>query len=107
MRFSNALKNYLENNFVEGDRTIKKANPNVVAKKMKTAMNKDGERLFALEQCLQLCQIMSYFSRLPLLTRTGQKVDRTVRIAEAYIDGDNLVDILNDNEMDHVIEQIS
>ncbi|CAG2210146.1 unnamed protein product [Mytilus edulis] len=89
---------------IEGrDRTGKKANPNVVA----TAMNEDGERLFALEQCLQPSQIMSYISRLALLTRTEKKVDRTVRIADAYVDDDNLVDILNDIEMDHVGEQIS
>ncbi|CAC5416400.1 unnamed protein product [Mytilus coruscus] len=89
------------------DRTGKKANPNAVAKILKTAMNKDGERLFTLKQCLQPSQIMSYFSRLALLTTTGKKVDRTVRIADVYIDDDNLVDILNDIEMDHVREQIS
>ncbi|CAG2216601.1 unnamed protein product [Mytilus edulis] len=44
---------------------------------------------------------------LPLLTRTEQKVDRTLRIADAYIDDDNIIDILNNIEMDHVIEQIS
>ncbi|XP_052097174.1 uncharacterized protein LOC127732145 [Mytilus californianus] len=108
VRFSVPVKDYLENIFLEGERTSKKANANVIAQQMRKLKNEDGQRRFSFDECLQPSQIVSYFSRLALLYKQGRLKERALQVTNISVeDDDNLTSILEEIDIHELKEQIS
>lgn len=73
-RFSLKVRNYLKEVFESGEKSGQKANANIVVKHMRSARDSNGKKLFSPHEYLQPSQIISYFSRLVVLTKTPNKV---------------------------------
>lgn len=70
-RFSDDLKSYLSDIFLQGESSGAKVHPSVVAKNMRVAKNENGEKRFSANQYLAVGQISSFFSRLSALKKTS------------------------------------
>ncbi|XP_062618873.1 uncharacterized protein LOC134280478 [Saccostrea cucullata] len=64
VRFSKKQKSYLEDKFKAGLKSGRKEDPVSVSEEMRKLKNKDGERVFALEELLSAQQIAGFFSRM-------------------------------------------
>ena len=62
-RFTEKQKSYLESKFLEGEKSSKKTNGEVVAKEMRKVRDANNKRLFVVDEFLTPQQISSYFSR--------------------------------------------
>jgi len=63
-RFNSKQKRYLEGKFKHGETMGVKANPDDVSKEMRCLRDKNGERIFTVEEFLRPQQISSFFSRM-------------------------------------------
>ena len=72
VRFTENIKVYLKQKFMEGEETGRKANPSDVASKIKTLRTATGEKMFAKDEWLVANQVARYFSRLSTLYRSGR-----------------------------------
>lgn len=72
VRFTEKIKTYLKNKFLEGEETGRKANPNDVATKIKTLRTATGQKMFTKDEWLAANQVARYFSRLSTLYRSGR-----------------------------------
>ncbi|KAK3084477.1 hypothetical protein FSP39_014148, partial [Pinctada imbricata] len=68
-RFSENQKQFLQSKFDMGERSGLKCDPEDVSNEMRAVRNKDGTRIFSIDDFLSASQIASYFSRLCLLKR--------------------------------------
>lgn len=68
-RFSDDMKSYLSDIFLQGENGEAKVHPSVVAKNMRVAKNENGEKRFSANQYLAVGQISSLFSRLSALKK--------------------------------------
>ncbi|XP_052691901.1 uncharacterized protein LOC128169907 [Crassostrea angulata] len=68
-RFSDDLKSYLSDIFLQGESSGAKVHPSLVAKNMRVAKNENGEKRFSANQYLAVGQISSFFSRLSALKK--------------------------------------
>ena len=72
-RFTDKVKLYLRDVFLEGEETEKKANPSDVASNTKSLRSDEtGNKLFTKDEWLTTQQVTSYFSRLASLNRSGR-----------------------------------
>lgn len=62
-RFSEKQNTFLENKFLQGEKSGKKETGEAVAKEIRKAKDANNQRLFTLEEFLSPQQISSYFSR--------------------------------------------
>lgn len=96
IRFSEAVRKYLEEKFKIGKETGHKLDAASVARDMRFARGPDGTRLFDLNDFLTEQQVTSYFSRLTG-KRRHQPADNEIRIPsedeEAAIDEQNFADV--------------
>ena len=72
VRFTENIKAYLKEKFLEGEETGRKANPSDVASKIKTLRTATGEKMFANNEWIVANQVARYFSRLSSLYRSGR-----------------------------------
>jgi len=72
VRFTEKIKAYLKNKFLEGEETGRKANPTDVANKIKTLRIPTGQKMFSKDEWLVANQVARYFSRLSTLYRSGR-----------------------------------
>lgn len=64
-RFNSKQTTYLKEKFLIGEKSSsKKANPVVLAEKMKTEKDRQGRKLFTTDEYLDKVQIAAYFNRL-------------------------------------------
>ena len=71
-RFSDKVRSYLKDIFLQGEETGNKANAAHVASKMKSVRSADGKKMFDQSEWLAADQIARYFSRLSSLNRSGR-----------------------------------
>ena len=88
-RFSKKLVNYLQEIFLKGERTGRKATAIQTEKDLRRARDDDGKLLFDCDEWLDELQIKSYFSRLASkkrskkdLTMTAEDIDEVLNEAE-------------------------
>jgi Arf-GAP/Rho-GAP domain/ANK repeat/PH domain-containing protein 3 len=71
-RFNETQRKYLEDKFKIGQTTGCKQDPIAVSTEMRSAMNKEGTRLFSPDEFLTPKQVQSFFSRMASKVRKGQ-----------------------------------
>lgn len=64
LRFSDKQRQYLQEKFMEGERTGQKLDGATVSKAMRVAKDSNGKRLFQYEEFLSAQQVTGVFSRL-------------------------------------------
>ena len=69
-RFSEHVKEYLLKLFLDGEETGNKSDPAVVASNLKCGP--DGVKLFSSKDWLSAQQVISYFSRLSSVAKSGK-----------------------------------
>ena len=74
-RFNSKQKRYLEGKFKHGETTGVKANPDDVSKEMRCLRDKNGKRIFTVEEFLRPQQISSFFSRMACKRRDATDSD--------------------------------
>ncbi|XP_078382539.1 uncharacterized protein LOC144665220 [Oculina patagonica] len=72
VRFSQPVKDFLNQIFLKGEETGQKANPKEVSSQLRTMRTPDGKKRFQRSYWLTVQQITSYFSRLSVLHRSGR-----------------------------------
>ena len=104
-RFKPHVREFLKKKFEEGKISGKKASPYDVMKEMRGSREANGERTFPLNECLNVSQINSYFSRLSFLnTQKKSKVEKVSEESEEF-DMD-LLAVLSALEENKVFEQL-
>lgn len=83
-RFSKELIKYLNDVFLEGERTKRKATAKQVEKDLRRARGEDGKLLFQCDEWLDELQIKSYFSRLA--SKKTSKTSKTITVTNEDID---------------------
>ena len=81
VHFSEKVRCYLKDVFIQGEETGNKANAADVAARMKAMRNEHGARLFAKTEWLSAEQITRYFSRLSALNKSGRLQRDTAVVA--------------------------
>ena len=71
-RFSEGVRSYLKNIFIQGEETGTKANPADIASKMKMLRSENGKKMFSKDEWLSTDQVSRYFSKLSSLNKSGQ-----------------------------------
>ena len=71
-RFSEGVRVYLKNVFIQGEETGTKANPPDIASKMKMLRSKNGKKMFSKDEWLSTDQVTRYFSKLSSLNKSGR-----------------------------------
>ena len=87
-RFNATQRKYLTEQFIKGETSGRKANPEYVAKDMKT-YTEDGHKVFKADEYLKRSQIASFFSRMTASQRkatSANEVDQVEAEAEAEDD---------------------
>ena len=72
VRFSPPVKAFLNDMFFKGEETGQKANPADVSSQLRSVRNPDGVKMFKKSEWLTAQQVISYFSRLSVLYRSGR-----------------------------------
>ena len=71
-RFSEGVRSYLKNIFIQGEETGTKANPADIASKMKMLRSENGKKMFSKDEWLSTDQVSRYFSKLSSLNKSGR-----------------------------------
>ena len=106
-RFSKALINYLNEVYLEGERTKRKATAAQVEKDLRRARDENGKLMFDVDEWLEEIQIKSYFSRLASkkttksLTLTNEELDEVLddaKLQENINDQNAIMESLEEEE---------
>ena len=93
-RFSDKVKLYLRDVFLQGEETGKKASPADISSKLKNLRSEDGKKLFSKEEWLTTQQVASYFSRMSVLNKSGR-----LRLSDEEVtDGTNEDEAMKERE---------
>ena len=82
MRFTQSVRDFLNQTFLKGEETGQKANPVEVSSRLRNLRTTDGKKMFQTSEWLTAQQIANYFSRLSVLHRSGRRVENEEEEAE-------------------------
>ena len=82
VRFTQSVRDFLNQTFLKGEETGQKANPVEVSSRLRNLRTTDGKKMFQTSEWLTAQQIANYFSRLSVLHRSGRRVENEEEEAE-------------------------
>ena len=101
-RFNATQRKYLTEQFIKGETSGRKANPEYVAKDMKT-YTEDGHKVFKADEYLKRSQIASFFSRMAASRRKATSANEVDQV-EAEAEDDDL-STFEEYEDDDIMDQ--
>ena len=104
-RFNATQRKYLTEQFIKGETSGRKANPEYVAKDMKT-YTEDGHKVFKADEYLKRSQIASFFSRMAASRRKATSANEVDQVEAEADDLSTFEEYEDDDIMDQAMEHL-